>query len=285
MRGANVLSTVLLCALTSAPQSSAAQATKPATDDAIKQADAAFRAGSEAREKGNLEVARTKFSEVVRLAPQIAEGHEALGAVLMELGKPSEGLAEFQAAAKLKPADVGIETNLAVAYARAGQPEKALPHFEKALSLSRQGSEPANAALYDAYARALAAVGRRGQALDQFAAEEALTGPRADLDDAIGTVYAQQGKWPEAESRFQHALSLDGTYTHAQIHLGVVYRMEGRFPESISMLAAAAEKDSSNGEAVVEYGRSLAAAGKDEDAVREFTQAIKLDPALPGRAT
>ena len=47
----------------------------------------------------------TKFAEVVRLQPGIAEGHEALGAVLFELGKTSEGLVQFEAAAKLKPGD------------------------------------------------------------------------------------------------------------------------------------------------------------------------------------
>jgi Flp pilus assembly protein TadD len=55
----------------------------------LKDADAAFRAGLAARESGNLELARTKFSEAVNLQPQIAEGHEALGAVLVEMGKPA----------------------------------------------------------------------------------------------------------------------------------------------------------------------------------------------------
>ena len=35
-------------------------------------------------------------------------------------------------------------------------------------------------------------------------------------------------------------------------------------------------------EAMLEYGRSLAAAGKDEDAIQQFTPAMKLNPNLPG---
>ena len=51
-----------------------------------------------ARQNGNLELARKKFAEVVKLEPKIPEGHEALGAILVELGKPADAIAEFEAA-------------------------------------------------------------------------------------------------------------------------------------------------------------------------------------------
>ena len=38
---------------------------------------------------GISKMARTKFAEVVSLAPEIAEGHEALGTMLVELNKPA----------------------------------------------------------------------------------------------------------------------------------------------------------------------------------------------------
>src|SRR5579864_2364831 len=144
----------------------------------VKRADAAFREGYAARQAGNLELAQTKFSQVVHLQPKIAEGHEALGAVLVELGKPLEGAKEFEAAAKIKPSDDGIETNLALAYSQAGEPALAIPHFESALSLSQQPRHTApEASFYDAYGHALAAIGKPDQAALQFIAEESLTGP------------------------------------------------------------------------------------------------------------
>src|SRR6185503_720726 len=87
------------------------QKPKLPADDSIRRADAAFRAGVSARASGNLQVARSKFAEVVRLQPRIAEGHEALGAVLAELGLPLDGAKEFEAAAKIKPDDPMIESN------------------------------------------------------------------------------------------------------------------------------------------------------------------------------
>src|SRR5690348_6061440 len=60
--------------------------------DALRKADAAFRAGYAASQQGHYEEARAQFAEVVRLAPQIPEGHEALASALTALGRPAEAL-------------------------------------------------------------------------------------------------------------------------------------------------------------------------------------------------
>jgi protein O-GlcNAc transferase len=258
------------------------KAAKP-TADAAKRADAAFRAGVSARESGNLEVARHKFSEVVQLQPRISEGHEALGTVLAEMGKPLDGAKEFEAAAKIKPGDQGIETNLALAYAQAGEAGKAVPHFQAVEGLSHQAGHAAvDASFYDAYGRALASVGRPDEAKLQFVAEEALTGPRAEIEDAMGMLDAQQSKWAEARKRFEHALELDGSYVRARVHLAVVQRTQKDLQGALNTLAPAMAVDPPNPEVLAEEGRTLAAAGKDEDALQQFKAAAKADPKIPG---
>jgi protein O-GlcNAc transferase len=260
-----------------------AQKSAKPSSDAIRRADAAFHEGFAARQSGNLEVARNKFAEVVRLQPQIAEGHEALGAVLVELGRPLEGAREFETAAKIKPSDDGIEANLGLAFAQAGEPAKAIPHFHSAESLSRQAGHPAlDASFYDAYGRALAAVGRPDGAALQFIAEEAITGPRADIEDAIGTLDAQQSKWDDARKRFEHALTLDGTYVRARIHLAALLRTQKDLQGALDALGPATALDPPNAAVFVEVGRTLAAAGKDEDALQQFEAAVKADAKVPG---
>ncbi len=271
------LSALLIVSLTAV-----AQSTKPATD-VIQRADAAFHEGFAARQAGNLELARSKFTEVVRLQPKIAEGHEALGAVLVELGKPQDGARELEAAEKIKPDDDGIETNLALAYFQAGDSAKSIPHFESAVSLSQQpGHAAPEPSFYDAYGHALAEAGKPDQAALQFVAEEALTGPRADLEDAIGTLEAQQGDWHDAQQRFEHAISLDNSYVRARIHLGILFRTRKDLINALNTLSSAAASNPPNAEALMEYGRTLAVVGKDEDAVQQFNAAIQADSNLPG---
>lgn len=255
---------------------------KPASD-AVKRADAAFRAGAAERESGNLEVARQKFAEVVRLQPGIAEGHEALGTVLAEMGRPLDGTKEFEAAAKIKPGDETIEVNLAQAYAQAGEAAKAVPHFRAAETLSHQaGHAGLDAPFYDAYGRALATAGKPDEAERVFLTEEKLTGPRAEVSDAIGTLYAQQGKWDEARKRFEHALEADPAYVQARVHLAVVQRMQKDLQGALNTLAPAMNGESPSAEVLMEAGRTVAAAGRDEDALKQFEAAEKIDPKTAG---
>src|ERR1700723_3538271 len=107
----------------------AAQPPAQQMPDAFKQADQAFHAGYAALQAGNLAEARAQFAQAARLAPQIPEGHLALGEVLTELGKAAEAVPELQAALNLRPGDQAIEANLAQAYAKAGDPANALLQF------------------------------------------------------------------------------------------------------------------------------------------------------------
>ena len=151
-----------VCVLPAVPQPTQSQQSagaKAGNAAAIREADAAFHRGFAASQAGRLEEARAQFAEAVRLAPQIAEGHDALGSVLIALGRSAEAIPELEKAAKQKPRDSTIEGDLARAYTGAGQAAKAIPHFETALKLT---NEPENPEFHDSYARALDAVGRRG---------------------------------------------------------------------------------------------------------------------------
>lgn len=261
------------------------QAPEMKTPREFKKADEAFREGFAARQKGDLALARTKFAEVTALAPKIPEGHEALGAILLELGKPADAIQELEIANKLKPNDSGNEANLALAYARAGQPAKALPHFELAAQLADKPSEtPMSGAFYEAYGRALASAGKPQQALAEFEAEEALVGRRAELDDTIGSLDAQLGNWEEARVRFEHAIGLDSNDGKARIHLAVVLREQHDLAGALAALEPMVNAEPPNADAILEYGRTLAASGKDDEARQQFEAVIKLNSKMPGAA-
>lgn len=283
-RAIQVLCLALVCVFAVSP--GWAQQPKPGTREAIRAANAAFQRGVAASQAGQLDEARAQFAEAVRLAPQIPEGHDALGSILIAVGRPAEAVAELEKAAKLKPHDPVIEGDLARAYTAANQPAKAVPLFAAVLKLTK---EPMTAPYYDSYARALAALGRRDEALAQFAEERKLTGPSAEVDDAIGTVYAQMQRWDDAKAAFQQAVDENGLYTPARIHLALVLRQQHDLEGALKVLepavgGAAPSWDAYPADAWAEYGRTLAEMGNDEQAAPALTQAAKENPALPGVA-
>src|ERR1700733_14584641 len=94
-------------------------------------AQAAYGAGNAAVKNQDWKTAETEFEKVVRLVPQIEEGHSSLGAVLMRLGKLSQAISELEKALALNPRDVAAETNVALAYEETGTNRKAVSAFEK----------------------------------------------------------------------------------------------------------------------------------------------------------
>jgi len=259
------------------------QAAKPPNADAIKLADAAFHAGFADRQAGKLADARTEFAKVVQLAPAIAEGHEALGEVLLELNQPLDAIRELETAFKLKSSDPGIESNLAFAYAMGNQPAAALPHFQAVYEHSlRAGQPPVDGAFCEAYARSLAAIGKQNEAISLFRAAEQREGDRADLDDAIGSLYGQRQDWSNARDEFDKAIASDKNFVPARVHLGVLLRAQREVDGSIAELADAVSLAPDDANAQLELGRSLVAAGRDEDALSHLQQALQLDPRLPG---
>ena len=111
----------------------------------INTAQAAYGAGNAAVKNNDWKTAEAEFEKVVRLMPQIEEGHSSLGAVLMQVGKFSQAIAELEKALALKPGDVAAQTNLALAYEQTGAYKKAVVTFEKLEAEDRQrpGSDSA----------------------------------------------------------------------------------------------------------------------------------------------
>ncbi len=247
----------------------------------LKRATDEFREGFELRQSGHLQQAYEKFADVVKLAPDLPQSHEALGAVLLELGRSDEAVAELQIAQRMNPGEPGNEANLGIAYARAGHPAEAIPFFEAAMKAARAGGQTQlPPSFYDQYAHALEAAGKLDAALAEFNAEEAAGAKTADVEDAIGSVYAQQGKWDEAKQHSQQALALNGMYVKAWVHLGVAQRELGDVATALTTLDAATKIPPPDATALYEYARTQTKLGMDVEAVRAFERALKVNPQM-----
>lgn len=193
---------------------------------ALKQADADYRAGVAAVSHNDLRTAKQEFEEVVRLAPDIEQGHSALGTVLVRSGEMAAGIRELQKAAAMNAGDSSAEENLAMALEQAGKPALAIPWFARLEGTARANHHPLSAELEAAYARALAAT--RQPAAAQARMKAALEqNPRdAQLWDELGTLQAQQQEWDGAELSFTRAVQLNPALAMAHLHLGLTMQAE-----------------------------------------------------------
>src|SRR6516225_3504082 len=173
--------------------------------DAIKAADAAFRAGSAAYQRNDLRTAHTEFARVVHLAPKIAAGHTAFGTVLLAENNPKAAATELELAHKLDPSDTNATLNLALAYTQLRDYAKAIPLFQTADEAHVQLTPDQTIS----YATALEATSQLAVAQTQIEQALAISPNSAALHDALGTLLAQQERYNEATLHFQQAIALD----------------------------------------------------------------------------
>jgi protein O-GlcNAc transferase len=249
----------------------------------LKQADADYRAGVAALSRNDLNPALADFEKVVHLAPSAEQGHSALGAVLVRLGRTGEGIRELEKALAMKPGDSSAQMNLALAYEQSGEGAKALPWFAKLEATSRAEKRALPAYLLASYARALAAARQFPAAVARM--KEAIAGDpqNAELHDELGSLYAQQHDWPNATQAFGAALKLNPDFAVAHLHLGIALQAAQQ-PRALDELAKAYELAPRNAMIALQFGQALATAGQDERAIPVLQHALELDPGLTSAA-
>ena len=220
------------------------------------QVQAAYRAGAIAVANNDFTTAETQFETVVRLMPQIEEGHSALGAVLISLGQLPAAIQELEKAVSLKPGDMSAKANLALAYQETGSNQKAIILFKEVESAERQNPDPSHAlppSIPVAYARALAATGQVPTAIEEMKVAVAKSPQSADLHDALGSLYAQEQNWPSAAGEFHEAIQRNPQLAAAHLHLGVALLEQQNTALAFPELTLACQMSPRNSVAATEF--------------------------------
>lgn len=256
-----------------------AAASAQQASNSLKEADAAYRAGQAALARRDLNSAREDFETVIRLAPQAEQGHSALGAVLVSLGQTSVGIRELEKALAIKATDDTAQLNLALAYERAGASARALPLFAKAETAAHSRGKQLPPYALAAYARVLAG-NDPNLALAKMKAAVAGDEGDAEFHDELGSLYARRKDWREAEREFSEAARLNSQDAAAHLHLGLAMQAEGK-SGALDELSQASQLAPDILAIGLEFGKSLAAAGKDPEAIAVFQKLRQAHPGSP----
>jgi tetratricopeptide (TPR) repeat protein len=144
------------------------------------------------------------LESLIRREPGRAALRDDIGVLYMELDRPAEAAAHFEAALKLKTGSAAAHFNYGTALAAAGKAQEAVEQYRRALAL-----RPDYAIAHNNLGSALIQLGRAEEALAEFR-EASRIDPR--LDEAhlnAGLIAGALGDSREALSRFRRAVELN----------------------------------------------------------------------------
>ncbi|HVU88487.1 MAG TPA: tetratricopeptide repeat protein [Pirellulales bacterium] len=180
-----------------------------------------------------------------------------------------------------QPDDLSMLINLGVALSRAGRPEEALPHFERAADLY-QNSPLLNYKLnheahklYYNWALACQDLERPDEAIHHY--EEAINvlGDHAQSHYNLGLLLQQRGLLAAALAQYKEALRINPAFAAANCNLGALLATAGQFEEAIPYLENGSRLDPEPG-TFINLVDAYSQVGRKDDAIVAARTAIRL---------
>jgi Tfp pilus assembly protein PilF len=177
-------------------------------DEEVKklQAQATYEQAVRNLKENRLALGMAALKEALQLDPDNAQYHNTLGLVLLNLGRPVEAQAEFQAAIDLDKISPDLQHNLGIALAQQNRFDDAIAAYKKALTYPTYTTpEVAYYNLGEAYIR----LNKPQEAQESFRAAIQLEPTMVAAHYGLGLALSQGGRRDEAKAAFRQARDLD----------------------------------------------------------------------------
>jgi CRISPR-associated protein Csy1 len=181
----------------------------------------------------------------------------------------------LEAKLALAPQDARLCNDLGIAYADAGDTERAIAAFARATSL-----DPTFARGWNNLGTALTAAGRADGAADAYSRAVAVDVRYALAWANLGATRRDLGDDSGAEAALRQALALDPSQPVALAALAAMRRHAGHVDEAVRLYARALQKDPRDAGLYLQLGSTLAERDDLERAEQAFNAARSLAPSL-----
>jgi tetratricopeptide (TPR) repeat protein len=178
------------------------------TDDEMRKLEArsAYEAGVKSISDGRISLGLASLRQAAEVEPQNALYHNAVGAVLLNVGRFPDAQAEFQKAVELDPTYADAYHNLGSTYAEQGKWEEAITAYKKALAQTIYSTPETT---YNNLGYAYWALDRRTEAEEAFRAALQLEPKLVPSHFWLGVLLQKEGRKDEAKLHFQAARDLE----------------------------------------------------------------------------
>lgn len=200
------------------------------------------------RSAGRVEEAIARYREVLRLAPQLAQVHLAIGVLYHGQGKLTEARDAFTAGLERTPDDALLLYNAAAVELQLGRPAEALAVADRGIAKHRD-----DASIRMVRASALRRLERSAEALEEFQQVVRLDSRNASAYLNLGNLLHQFDRKREAVEAYRQAIRHDRNLLSAHYNLAAVLYELGMDDEALrayDVALAPVEKDLAAGKAV-----------------------------------
>ena len=180
------------------------------------------------RDQGALELARANCERALTLAPDLAEGHLALGSVLQWSGDEQGALVEFAKVLKLDPSNSRALVWQGQAYARLNRWTDAEQSFNRVLQ-----ERPNYWLAYHELAAALYRQGKYQQAIEKFRAATLAAPGNSQAFANLGGAYLEIGDFEQATNSLKKSLALNPSSDLAAVNTSFSLRLEVKPAEAL----------------------------------------------------
>ena len=174
------------------------------------------------------------WQDCIKKSPHKARPYNNLGAALADAGQYDKAIEQYHKALQINPDYPNAYTNLGFALAKQGKVEQSITQFLKALEL-----KPRDYETLSNLGVALLMQNRQAEAIEYLSEAVALNPYFAKAHNNLGVALNRLGRAQDAIDQYSIALQLDPDYAEAYNNLGVALANQGRFDEAIEQFSAA----------------------------------------------
>ncbi len=235
--------------------------------------DKMFLAAQQAHQAGKLTTAQERYTDLVRIFPDHAEGWHFLGIVYSQQGDFERGIEAIEKALTLQPNHPIALVNLGESLARSGDPSGAVRAFENAIKL-----EPHLAQAHFNLANILKQRDHIDDAISHYQAAIEIQPQYTEAWFNLGNTCMARGMFRSAAQSFERALAIKPDHAEALLNLGVAYIEMGDVQKSVNRYREVLQLAPDSFDAHRNLGYALEKQGDIPGALESFRKALDLEP-------
>jgi len=190
-----------------------------------------------------------------------------------QIGYWKDDFSLFSHCVTLNPDNYVAHVNLAAAYAKQGESEDAIHHFQEALRIHAN-----DVVALDGLGRLYNKLGQQDKAIHYYSDEVRYNPGDTNANFELGTVYAAQGDLERAIKQFSYVITIDPAYAEAYYNLGVISAKRGDMNKALEYFTSALNLNPNDAVSHCSLGVILMNQGRVYEAVSHFKEALRIAP-------